>query len=650
MKNLPVFICLMLLIACRENIVEKKEWQAVSPDGKLQLTIALRSDGTTEEEVLQYRLVRSEGGQTVEVLAWSPLGIDREDESFYSGLRFSAENSRPVTDEYTMLRGKQQNIRDSGSELTLGFRNANDAQLEVIFRIYDDGMAYRYRFPGPGGVAARVVREYSGFRVPGGRGWLQPYDEITQYTPAYERYFENGIPVGTAAPGKEGWCFPALFQHGEQWILLSEAALDTTYSGSHLQPEAPGGLYTIRFPESEEAMGIGESEPLSVLPWQTPWRVVITGNALAPVIESTLITSLSPPSELSDISWIQPGRSSWSWWSDHPSSRDFGKLKAFVDLASDMGWEYSLVDANWNTMEGGNIEELIQYANAKGVGVLMWYNSGGPHNTVTEQPRDRMLDPQVRRAEMAKLEQWGVKGIKVDFFQSDKQEVIKQYFGILRDAADYHLLVNFHGCTIPRGWDRTFPHLLTMESVRGGEAYSFDATFPENAPAQNTIYAATRNVIGPMDYTPVTFSDNEYPHITTNAHELALAIVFESGILHLADRVSAYTNASPAVRSFLEEVPVTWGETRFLGGTPGEDFLIARRQGADGWYIAGINGENEAKSFNVDLSFVGSGQCLLFKDGANAREILTEEFVVGELPVREVEIAPYGGFMIVFNP
>lgn len=643
---------LFLFNACQMET--ETQWTLNSPDGDLQVTVRNQAPSVEETDmpkVLQYRVDRVGEGEPAEILGWSPLGITREDAGFGQDLEFRGQSQRSVEDSYTMLRGKQEAITSRGEELTLQFQHPGGAQLELIFRAYDDGVAFRYRFPEESNELRTVTAEQTGFNLPvEGKKWLQPYDEVTKYTPAYERFFENGIPIGQAAPSKEGWAFPALFMVNDHWMLLSESDLDGSYFGAHLQPEAPNGLYTLRLPEPEEAMGQGTREATSTLPWQTPWRVAIIGEALSTVVESTLITDLAPANVLEDTSWIEPGRASWSWWSDHPSSRDFEKLKNFIDLAAEMGWEYSLVDANWNTMEGGDIEQLIAYAKEKGVGILMWYNSGGAHNTVEEQPRDRMWDPERRKAEFQQLEDWGVRGVKVDFFQSDKPLIIQQYLYILEDAAEHHLLVNFHGCTIPRGWDRTYPHLLTMESVKGAEAYSFDEAYPEMAPAQNTIIALTRNVIGPMDYTPVAFSDNVYPHITTNAHELALAVAFESGILHFADRVEAYLGLPEQVRDILENIPVTWKETKLLQGMPGESVVIARRH-MDTWYIAGLNGTDASQTFELDLSFAGEGdaELLMVEDGDDARNFAISVATRSLSESLTVETLPYGGFFIKVN-
>ena len=252
-------------------------------------------------------------------------------------------------------------------------------------------------------------------------------------------------------------------------------------------------------------------EPSWTLPWATPWRVIMVGTTPAPIVESTLVENLNPPSIVADTTWIKPGRASWSWLFDPPSPQDCTKLKAFVDLAAEMGWEYTLVDANWDIMKNGTVHDVIAYAKSKGVGVLLWYNSGGPHNIVTERPRGLMDQRKVRRYEFERLAKWGVKGVKIDFFQSDKQNIMGLYHEILKDAADFKIMVNFHGCTLPRGWSRTYPHLMSMEAVRGEESYLFDKTYPALAPRHNATLPFTRNVVGPMDDTPAMFQDNKSP-------------------------------------------------------------------------------------------------------------------------------------------
>jgi len=363
------------------------------------------------------------------------------------------------------------------------------------------------------------------------------------------------------------------------------------------------------------------------------------------LVETQLVAHLADPSRIPDPSWVRPGRVSWSWWSDNDSPRDLKRLRDFVDLAHDFGWEYSLVDANWTVHTDDDMRALVRYAADRDVRLFLWYNSGGPHNHVTEQPRDRMHDRTVRRAEMAKIAQWGVAGIKVDFFHSDKQDGIARYLDILADAAEHRIMVNFHGCTIPRGWARTWPHLMTMEGVRGAETYIFDEQFPSVAPRHNTILPFTRNAVGPMDYTPVTFSNNRYPHLTTAGHELALAVVFESGLLHFADSDGSYRSLLPEAAGVLSRVPAAWDETRCLAGLPGSHVAIARRRGDD-WFVAGINGRAERIAVDLDLAELADPATawLVLRDAPRGDD-LTATTATAERAM-SLDMAPYGGFLV----
>jgi len=641
--TLPLTLCIFCLMSCNTE-PDATSWSLPSPDGNLQMTVFLDESG--ESNLLKYRVEDISGEETRTVVQPSVLGIETDAQAFTANFTVQKVFAPTTIDEtYGVITGKQSEIRNHAREQRLVFANAEGAPLEVVIRAYDHGVAFRYRFP-EGAENYTVTNESTEFGIPTqGVAWIQPYDEITTYTPAYERYFQNAIPIGMPSSNKEGFCFPALFRTGTYYILLSEADLDGSYFGSHLQAEAPNGVYRVRMPEESEAMDTGPAEATMSVPFETPWRVIMVSQDLGDIVESDMVRSLNEPNQLQDISWIKPGRASWSWWSDHASSRSAKSMREFVDLAAEMGWEYSLVDANWNTIEGDSVKQLVDYANSRGVGILMWYNSGGPHNQVPEQPRDIMNDPEKRRAEFQKLQEWGVRGIKVDFFQSDKPHIIQQYQDIIEDAAEYEIMVNFHGCTIPRGWSRTYPNLMTMESVRGAEVYSFGEEYPEHAPWHNTILPATRNVIGSMDYTPVTFSDQQYPHITSNAHELALSVVFESGIMHFADRVSAYRELAEDPKNFLKEVPVAWDETQYLGGTPGKEMIIARRKGND-WYVGGINGEGSQKEWVVNYDFLGeaSYQAMLITDGESSREMQSSRKTVSRSNAEELSMRPYGGF------
>ena len=613
----------------------------------------LRFSLQVQDGVAAYTVDRIDGATTIPVLETSPLGLTRTDADFAQGLTFvSASELRTVKDDYMLVAGKQRQIHSRGIERTFTLRNATGMTCTITARAYRDGVAFRYGMPGAGSQLLQLSAEATGFNLPdSARVWTQPYSKVDTWAPGYESDYVNGVPAGTAAPGAQGWALPLLFQAGTTWALVTESALEPTCYASHLEPAAPGGLYRVRLPEADETYGVAPQAAAISLPWLSPWRVVVVGLTPGAISESTLITDLARPSELADTSWIKPGVASWSWWSDMSSASDYAKLVPFVDVAAQFHWPYSLIDLGWHQMHGGDIKQLADYAAKKHVGLIVWYNSAGKHNHVPDAgPMDRMNDPLVRDAEFARLNALGIKGIKVDFMQSDKQFVVALYHDILRDAARHKLLVNFHGATIPRGWDRTYPNLITMEAVRGGEQY-WDKTFAENAQTFHTIYAFTRNAVGPMDYTPTVFTDpgasnaSLQPHLTTNAHELALLVVFQSGIQHVIDPAASLVGQPAFVQDYLTDLPTAWDESRCLAGAPGELAVFARRSGST-WYLAGINGLKTAQTIQVPLSFLGAGRfdLSLIIDGAKASEFAHVARATDGTETLKIVLSGRGGF------
>jgi hypothetical protein len=452
----------------------------------------------------------------------------------------------------------------------------------LLIRVSNDGVAFRFD----------SGEENISFVIPDGtKRWLQR--QKTDY--------EGFYPESTSATrGK--YNYPALIEYGDGVFgLITESGINHGNSCSYLTCD--GENYTVTYTDSDENDA-------------HPWRIIILGE-LADIVESTLVTDVAPGCRITDTSWIKPGVSSWIYWAYNHSSKDFQKVKEYIDLAQEMGWPYTLIDWEWDEMaNGGNIEDALAYAREKGVKANLWYNSGtswvGPG---APGPQDRLRTKEAREREMTRLEQMGATGIKVDFFLPDGHEMVDYYLDILEDAARHHLLVDFHGCTIPRGWSRTWPNLMSMESVYGAEWYNNNRRMTNAAAAHNATLPFTRNVIGPMDYTPCTFTDSQNPHITTDCHELALPILFESGLQHMADRPEAYLGLPDAVRELLSGLPSAWDDTRLLAGYPGESAVIARRSG-DIWYIAGINGTAEELTIAPDYSRIGASTVLktLFTD------------------------------------
>ncbi len=472
-----------------------------------------------------------------------------------------------VEERYTMLSGKRR-------ECTYKYRamSCSDAQgKNLLVRVSNDGVAFRFN----------GADEQVSFVIPDGtRRWLQR--QKTDY--------EGFYPESTQASNGK-YSYPALVEYADGVFgLITESGINHGNSCSYLT--SSGDRYTVTYTDNDETD-------------THAWRILMLGS-LADIVESTLVTDVAGGGTVTDKSWIKPGVSSWIYWAYNHSSKDFQKVKEYIDLAHDMGWPYTLIDWEWDEMaNGGNLEDAMAYAREKGVKVNLWYNSGtswiGPG---APGPQDRLRTKEAREREMTRLEQLGATGIKVDFFLPDGHEMVDYYLDILEAAARHHLLVDFHGCTIPRGWSRTWPNLMSMEAVYGAEWYNNNRRMTNAAAAHNATLPFTRNVIGPMDYTPCTFTDSQNPHITTDCHELALPILFESGLQHMADRPEAYLGLPEPVKELLSGLPSAWDDTRLLAGYPGQSAVIARRSG-DTWYIAGINGTNEEITIEPDYSRIG---------------------------------------------
>lgn len=637
------FIGLLVGLFCHINFAKAHpmvtHWDVISPNGLNKISLNLKNHR------LYYTVLQNNDT----LVRKSILGLIGKEADFSKGLFFKSVYTDKIVENYTLKIGKRLINSNIANEKTLTFYNQQKRLISIVFRAYNDGVAFRYQLPNAQ-KPVTLIDEITSFKIPeNGKTWMMPYGKPTEWSPAYEEDFTNGEAVGETSRFTSGWSFPALFQIRNHFVLITEAGFETQYFASHLKADAPNGNYTIEKPLPSEAGSLYNQALILKSGFKSPWRTFIFGKSVGSIIQSNLVYDLSEKNKLADTSWIKPGRSSWSWWGDHESSKSYHKLTKFIDLSKEMGWEYSMVDANWDIMtDGGKIEDLAKYAQEKNISLGVWYNSGGPHNTSTERPRDLLSTSESRRAQFEKLEKWGIKLIKVDFFNSDKQPLIKLYEDILKDAAQYHIMVDFHGCTLPKGWSKTYPNLVTMEAIKGAEQYAYDKKFSKNAPSHNVIAMFTRNVVGPMDYTPVTFSNYDtVAHTTTNAHELALSILFESGMLHFADRVDAYTSLSPEIKNFLRIVPTTWNETKFVEGYPGKLMVLARRKKED-WFIGGANGENMNKTISLDLSFLPKGNYTLqiMKDGDNNRAINTNiiKYVSGE-PV-SINLLANGGFTV----
>lgn len=517
--------------------------------------------------------------------------------------------------DYMMLAGKRLHCTNEANEYRSG---------SLVLRVYNDGIAFR------SASSSSTV-----YRIPEGMTrWMQ------QWTEAYEGFFPQSTTykmkpepsfsgVFKSAEGwNNRWGYPALLEpRPNVFVLLSEANIERGQSASCLYND--GELFRV------------VADPYSSD--HTPWRVAIIGS-LADVVESTLITDVSDSCQYDDVSWIHPGVVSWIYWAYNHGSNDYNIIKKYVDMAVTLHLPYVLIDAEWDEMrDGKTIEDAINYAKEKKIKPLIWYNSSVGWVDGAPGPKFRLNKPEDREKEFAWCEKIGVAGVKIDFFSGDNQKNMDYCIDLLESAARHHLLVNFHGATIPRGWQRTYPNLLSTEGVYGAEWYNNVPTFTNRAARHNATLPFTRNVIGPMDYTPCTFSDSQHPHITSHGHELALTVLYESGLQHLADRPESYLTQPQEVQQFLSTLPAAWDETRFVAGYPGEYVIMARRSG-NKWYLAGINGTDEVKE--VSLPFSGK-KVTLFTDEPGKDHVWHIE--KQKKTPKSVVFQPRGGFCYIWE-
>lgn len=619
-----------------------------SPNGRLKVDFRLDEGGAPRYAVLL------DGRQ---VLRESRLGLVRDDADFSRGLRLlSASRAEAVRDRYEILTSKRRVNLYRANRRVFRLATASGQRMEIVFQVSDDGVAFRYHFPGAGGGVRRLTEEVSSFRFPPGtRAWLQPMSVARsgweKTNPSYEEFYEKDIPAGTPSPLGAGWVYPALFRSGDTWLLVSEAGVGRNYCGTRLRHESPEGEYRVGFPDPRESVPGGPVNPESRLPWLTPWRLVVVGS-LKTVAESTLGVDLADGPRRVVAPPPEPGKASWSWPLLGDEQTKYDVQRRFIDYAAEMGWRYCLIDALWDKQIGyEKVKELVDYARGRGVRILLWYNSAGDWNTSPQTPRNLMLTRESRRREFERLRAMGVAGLKVDFFGGDGQSVMAYYLDIMEDAAPYGFVLNFHGATLPRGWQRTYPHLMTMEAVRGLEFATFTQKDADEGPTHAAMLPFTRNVFDPMDFTPVVL--DRLPRTerrTSSAFELALSVLFTSGIQHYAEIPEGMGKAPDYVRDFLKRVPSVWDDTRFLDGHPGRFAVLARR-GSGRWYVAGINGEAAAKSLTLDLRGLRPrGPATLITDGGGGNLSFRRETVSAGPDMRlEVTMAPRGGFVMVFD-
>lgn len=581
-----------------------------SPDGRLVLTTSLK-DGSPFYSVTY-------DGKTI--LENSPLGFEANIGSFSTGLTLIGEKQGEVSKSFDQAKIKKSHIDWQANTLTEEFRNAKDQKMSIEWQVGDNDLAFRYLIPVEGETRSLIIeKEASGFRFPDfTTTFLTPQSDAMigwkRTKPSYEEPYKADAPLSERSSFGHGFTFPALFHVGDNgWALLSETGVDGYFCGSRLSDYADG-VFTIAYPMAEENNGNGSANPAISLPGATPWRTITVGSTLKPIVETTIPWNLVEPLYEAKGE-VKPGRGTWSWiiWQD--GSINYDDQIKYIDLAAEMGYENVLVDNWWDTNIGkGGIERLAEYARSKGVNLLIWYSSSGWWNDIEQGPIHKMSRPIPRKKEMEWLRSIGVKGIKVDFFGGDKQETMRLYEDILSDANDYGISVVFHGCTMPRGWERMYPNYVGSEAVLASENLMFSQDFCDVEDFNATLHPFIRNAAGIMEYGGTVLNKrfsrgNDKGNIrrSTDAFQLATSILFQNPVQNFALTPNNLTDAPADAISFMKEVPTTWDDTLFIDGYPGRYVVLARRHG-DTWYIAGVSAEEEPLKVSLDLPMLQKGQ------------------------------------------
>ncbi len=636
-KPFFLFVLISIMISCKSNVMDLT---VTSPSDSLRINVAMSS----EKEA--YFNAEING---VKVLNNSKLGVSLNNLEFSNELAIiGTTGPTKIEDQYELIHGKKKQIIYRANEKIFHLENSQGKKMDIIFRVSNDGFAFRYHFPENPDSMYVIEEEKTTFQFPENTtSWLQPMSPSksgwSETNPSYEEHYLENIPVGTVSPLGSGWVYPALFKTGENWVLITETGLDRNYCGTRLRTIPDTHSVKIDFPEKKEIFPGGMLLPSSYEPFYSPWRVVTVGS-LQTIVESTLGTDLADPAIKMETDWIKPGYASWSWAILKDNSIKYDIQKEFIDYAAEMNWQYCLVDVNWDTTIGyEKIAELSQYAQSKNVGLILWYNSSGDWNSTEYHPKSKLLTHEDRIAEFTKLKNMGIKGIKVDFFGGDGQSVIAYYHDIFKDAADFDLMVNCHGSTLPRGWQRTYPNLVTMEAIKGFEFITFEQQNADRAPGHCALLPFTRNAFDPMDFTPMCL--HEIPGIerkTTNGFELALPVLFLSGVQHLAETPEGMETVPDYVKEYLQHLPTQWEDVQFIDGFPGKEVMLARKAGNE-WYIVGINGEQKTKSLSLDLSEFGKKGTLI-TDADSSRLFKTSELDLSKEV--KLDLMPAGGFVI----
>lgn len=643
-----VFLSILLFIITQ--IVFSQISSVSSPDGRLKLDIFL------EEGHPYYSVIYD--GKTI--LEKSPLGIITNEGDFSKDLIYKKHNTERIDKKYTQDRIKKSDIHYIANRLDVAFEDVKQREIKIVFQVSDNDIAFRYELPHWGERRAVVVeKEATGFKFPEyTTTFLSPMmgamGAFARTSPSYESGYTNDEPVGRGTHGKLGYVFPGLFRIGDDgWVLLSETGVNSQYCASHLSDGTKDGLYLVEFPHLDQNNGFGSNGAQLSLPGVTPWRTITVGSTLKPIVETTIpfdvVEPLYEPSQDYKL-----GRGTWSWivWQDQ--SMNWDDQVKYINFASEMGYEYILIDALWDTNIGyEKMEELIEYAGSKGVDVFLWYNSNGGFNDAPQGPRNKLNTSISRKKEMKWLQKVGVKGLKVDFFGGDKQETMRFYEDILSDANDHELMIIFHGCTLPRGWERMYPNFMGSEAVLASEMLIFSQDVREKEAFYATLHPFIRNSVASMEFGGVFF--NKYlnrgnsrgqKRLTTDVFQIATGILFQNPVQMFALTPNNLTDTPEILINFMKEIPTTWDETIYIDGYPGKYTVIARRHGEQ-WYIAGVSAEEKPIDLKLSLPMLKGKKVSIYNDNVNKEPILSD-VQINNNGMLSITIQPKGGFVVKY--
>ena len=608
-------ICMLCLAWLSLTSVQADE-KIVSPNGKVILTLSM-DQGQPSYQVAY-------DGQTV--IVPSGLGLVTNIGDYSQGLVQKAVETKAVKETYSLRNIKQSHVDYEATEAIASYEQDGQTVMDIIFRVSNRDVAYRYKiYPKKEARVCVVEREASSFVLPEGTTTFlcpqsKPMGGFARTSPSYETPYTTDDTMGKNGWG-EGYTFPCLFKAPTGWVLISETGTDGGYVGCRLLNET-GGTYRIGFPQQGELNGVGSVTPAMSLPGETPWRTITVGP-LTNIMETTVPFDLVQQKYEASQDYIY-GKGSWSWIIGMDPSCNFDEQKRYIDFSAAMGYQSVLIDAFWDQQIGyEKIAELARYGKEKGVGIFLWYNSNGSWNDAFQTPIGKMNNSRIRREEMKWMQENGIRGIKVDFFGGDKQPMMQLYEDILTDANDFGLLVIFHGCTLPRGWERMYPNYAASEAVLASENLHFGQGACDAEARNATIHAFVRNTVGSMDFGGSTLNkrysaDNQHGTVrkTSDVYALATAVLFQSAVQHFALAPNNLTDAPAWAIDFMKRVPTTWDEVKLIDGYPGKYVIMARRCGTK-WYVVGINADEQPLKKVVTLPMFEKGtELTVYSDDA----------------------------------